>query len=259
MIFCMKYILPLFLLALALPITTQAASSPLGMLIKGSSSSAVYFAYNEKRYVFPNEHVYKSWYDDFDEVIEIPDAELAALPLGGNVTYRPGTLIKIESDPRVYAVSRHGTTHWLTTEEVAIDLYGGDWNTKVFDVPVTSFLDYDEDEPIELGEELSYDASTAIKQLAQNMTERHAPILTVLENATSTQQAIIRLDAANSKNAKWSTIVEGTKRTDPILGICEYTWCELTIQYSGTVNYTGFTTVEGSEDLLQSNTITLTP
>ncbi len=250
----MKYLLPLLLVALFVPHITHA-SSPLGLLIKSESSPAVYFAYNDKRFVFPNEAVYSSWYSDFDDVVTVPDAELAALPLGGNVTFKPGSLIKIESDPRVYAVSHLGYLHWLTTETVAKNLYGEGWSTLVHDVPVTSFMDYAEDEPIEEGEDVSPDVTSAIQQLAQNMKKRYAPILTLLQD-DGVNQATIRMDAATEEDAGWSSIIEGATRFDPIIAICEYTWCELSIQYTTPVSYTAFTTFNGNPDPVASNTIT---
>lgn len=252
----MKRLLPLLTLALLAPLAVRA-ESPTGLLIKTASSPAVYFAYNGKRFVFPNEGVYKSWYDHFDDVVIVSDQDLAELPLGGNVTYRPGTLIKIESDPRVYAVSQGGLIHWLTNETVAREIYGDGWSALVRDVPVTSFADYDEDEPIEEGEEMNPDVTTAIRQLAQHMAERPLPILTLLENSTSTHRATLRLDAATVEHRGWSTIVEGAARTDPMLAICEYTWCEMTLQYNTSTNYTAFTTLKNSDELLQSNTIFL--
>ena len=255
----MKYLLPLLIMSLFLIPSASNASSPTGLLIKGTSSPAVYFAYNEKRFAFPNESVYKSWYEDFDSVVEVPDSELATLQLGGNITYRPGSLVKIATDPKVYLVSRFGTIHWITTEEIAKALYWDNWNTKVRDVADTFFLDYTLGDPIETTEKIDFDTTTAIKQLAQNMKERHAPILTVLDTKPN-QNVTVRLDAPTGEEHGWSTIVEGSTRNDPMLAICEYTWCEITLRYFGTVNYTAFTTLkDGSNELVQSNTITLTP
>lgn len=124
------------------PIATHAAA-PTGSLIKGTTSSSVYFLADGKRYSFPNEAVYKSWYADFSGVVTVPDSELASYMLGGNVTYRPGVkLIKVTTDPKVYAVSRYGVLRWVTTEEAAASLYGANWNTKVDDVADTFFTNY---------------------------------------------------------------------------------------------------------------------
>ncbi len=121
-----------------------------GTLIKGVSSSAVYYyGYDMKRYVFPNENVYFSWYEDFSGVQEVSDENLASLTIGGNVTYKPGVrLVKIQTDPRVYAVGRGKTLRWVASEQVAKDLYGEKWATKVDDVPDAFFVDYETGRPI---------------------------------------------------------------------------------------------------------------
>lgn len=123
--------------------TSSAASISSGDLIKGPEAAVYYYAQNGKRYVFPNDKTYFTWYLDFSSVKTITAQELAAIPIGGNVTYRPGVkLVKITTDPKVYAVSSFGTLRWMKTEAAAKDLYGSDWNQKVDDVPDTFFINY---------------------------------------------------------------------------------------------------------------------
>lgn len=119
--------------------------------IKGTSSSAVYYCGKDgKRYAFPNQRVHDSWYTDFGGVVALTDAQLAAVPLGGNVTYRPGVrLVKITTDPKTYAVDAHGVLRWVTSEAVAEALYGTAWNTLVDDIPDAFFTNYTIGEPIE--------------------------------------------------------------------------------------------------------------
>lgn len=124
---------------------------PSGRPIKTAASSAVYYCgTDDKRYVFPNEKIYFSWFPEFSAIATITDAEMAAIPIGGNVTYRPGArMIKIMSDPRVYAVSRGGLLRWVTTEAVAAALYGPYWNQQIDDVSDALFVNYTIGEPIE--------------------------------------------------------------------------------------------------------------
>lgn len=125
------------------PLSASAVSS--GDLVRGTSFSTVYYYGSDgMRYTFPNEKAYFSWYSDFSGVSTISDAELAAIPLGGNATYRPGSYwVKIQSDPKVYAVSPNGSLHWIESEAVAEALYGGSgWNTFIQDVPDAFFADY---------------------------------------------------------------------------------------------------------------------
>ncbi len=128
---------------LTAPVATKAAASA-GDLIKKDGLSAVYYLGEDgKRYVFPNEATYKSWYSDFSGVVTISADELASYPLGGNVVVRPGTkLVKITTDPKVYAVEANGTLRQIPSEAAAIALYGSDWAKRVIDVADSFFTNY---------------------------------------------------------------------------------------------------------------------
>ncbi len=80
----------------------------------------------------------------FGKVKTITDAELAALSLSGtNMTYRPGTrLVKITTDPKVYAVEPGGSLRWVKDEATAKALYGDTWNKQIDDVPDVFFTNY---------------------------------------------------------------------------------------------------------------------
>lgn len=134
----------------ALVIITPSACTS-NSLIKTASSSAVYYCgADAKRYVFPNDRVYFSWYADFKSVVTLSDSELASVPLGGLVTYRPGVkLVKIISLPNVYAVDKGGVLRWVKTPALAAKLYGSTWNKKVDDIPDTFFTSY------KIGEEIT--------------------------------------------------------------------------------------------------------
>lgn len=118
-------------------------------LIKGQNNSAVYFLYDGNRYTFPNEKVYFSWYSDFSQISIIADEELANLPLIGNVTYKPGVkMVKITTDPKVYAVSLYNTLRWITTEELALTYHGENWKNEIHDVSDAFFINYKIGAPI---------------------------------------------------------------------------------------------------------------
>lgn len=124
-------------------LTASAATPASGSLIKASLPTVYYLGADNKRYVFPNQDTYKTWYADFSGVQTITDAELAALPLGGNVTFRPGVmLVKITTDPKTYAVSKGGVLRWIKTEAAAQALYGSTWNKMVKDVADSFFTNY---------------------------------------------------------------------------------------------------------------------
>lgn len=127
----------------------EAADLISGDLIKASHPSVYYYGANGKRYVFPNERTFKSWYADFSGVKKITDTELAAIAIGGNVTYRPGVkMVKIETDPKVYALGKGGVLRWIATEEVARALYGANWARQIDDLPDEFFTNYTVGSPI---------------------------------------------------------------------------------------------------------------
>lgn len=130
------------LAAFAMPQTASAASG--GDLIVGESLSTVYYyAYDGTRYTFPNEKTFMTWYENFDDVETITDSALSEISLTGNVVYRPGSRwIKIDTDPKTYAVSTDGAIHWIETEDVATDFAGEDWSDFIDDVPDVFFADY---------------------------------------------------------------------------------------------------------------------
>jgi len=129
--------------SLLAPLAATAATPASGTLVKASLPAVYYVGQDGKRYVFPNEKTFKTWYADFSSVQTITDAELAALAIGGNVTYRPGVkMVKITTDPKVYAVDAMGTLRWITSESIATTLYGAAWNTMVDDVADAFFTNY---------------------------------------------------------------------------------------------------------------------
>ncbi|MFA4917580.1 MAG: hypothetical protein WC560_13040 [Syntrophales bacterium] len=137
--------------------TTALADLEAGDLIRGQSLSAVYyFGKDGFRYVFPNDKTYFTWYSNFDSVKWLTDADLGKLQIGGNATYKPGVkMIKINSDPKTYAVGENGTLHWVSTEAAAIALYGSNWNTKIDDVPDGFFSNYTMGSDIETASDFS--------------------------------------------------------------------------------------------------------
>jgi hypothetical protein len=131
-------------------LTGSGGACDSGSLVKSSTNSAVYYCGADgKRYIFPNDRVYFSWYADFKSVLTISESQLAALSLGGLVTYKPGSrMIKIESLPNVYAVEKGGVLRWIKTPTIAASMYGADWSKKVDDVSDAIFGSYKMGEPI---------------------------------------------------------------------------------------------------------------
>jgi len=145
-----------------LTVNTAKAAAQAGDLIKMDGLSSVYYLGNDgKRYVFPSESVYFSWYNDFSGVVTIPASELQSYPLGANVTMRPGTkLVKITTDPSVYAVTPNGVLRKVQSEADAIALYGSNWNKMIVDVADAFFTNYTIGTPLTSG---MYPAGTLLK------------------------------------------------------------------------------------------------
>lgn len=138
------------------PIPTPAPGSvPMGTLIKAicpttgivnadhPCRAVYYYGQDGRRHAFPNERVFFTWFNDFSGVREVSGTTMASITLGRNVTYRPGSkMIKFRTVNRVYAIARGGTLRWVTTEEVARQLYGAAWATKIDDIGDTFYSNY---------------------------------------------------------------------------------------------------------------------
>jgi hypothetical protein len=97
-------------------------------------------------------------------VVTVPSSELQSYPIGGNVTMRPGTkLVKITTDPTVYAVEPGGELRSIVSEDNAINLYGLSdrmedgkyvpaYVDMVVDVPDAFFVNYEVGSALTVGE-----------------------------------------------------------------------------------------------------------
>ncbi|MDD4902231.1 MAG: hypothetical protein PHE24_03765 [Patescibacteria group bacterium] len=142
-------------LSMSVVVAPQGASAAAsaGDLIKINGLSSVYYlGANGKRYVFPNQSTYFSWYKDFSGVITIPASEMEGYPLAANVVVRPGTkLIKSPSINTVYAVEPNGVLRSIVSEANAISLWGANWAKMVIDVPDSFFVNYTVGTPLAVG------------------------------------------------------------------------------------------------------------
>lgn len=181
-----------------IPMSAKAAVSA-GTLVKASLPAVYYVGTDGKRYVFPNEKTYKTWFADFSGVQTITDAELASMVIGGNVTYRPGVkMVKITTDPKVYAVDAHGTLRHIASESVAVALYGSNWNTKIDDVSDAFFVNYTLGSAINNASEFNISAITAA-----------ASSISVDKQLTAVSGAVsVSLDSSNPAAA--SIIADGS-------------------------------------------------
>ena len=171
--------------------TAAAQETPIraGDLIKGPEAAIYSFGNDGKRYVYPNAATYFTWYSNFIGVRTLTAEQLSILPLGGNMTYRPGVrLIKINTDPKVYAVDFNGILRWVTTADVATALYGSQWNTYVDDLPDSFFTNYKVGSPILKPED--YPIRQDQTSIAQAKQSGGTSSLRYFEHSTSTPVSI---------------------------------------------------------------------
>jgi hypothetical protein len=105
---------------------------------------------NDQRWVFPNEATFLSWYPDFTEIMFIDLESIAPFRIMRNATFKPGTLVKSQTDAKVYVVvDAFGTMRWIPTEEKARTLWGANWAGLVKDIPDEFFGNYTIGEALE--------------------------------------------------------------------------------------------------------------
>ncbi len=170
-----------------------------GDLIRGQSYSAVYhYGTDGFRYVFPNDKTFFTWYSNFDSVKWLSDSDLSSIQIGGNVTYKPGKkMIKINSDPKVYAVASGGTIRAITSEAVATGLYGSDWNKKIDDMPDGFFPNYKIGKTIESASGFSVTGETA-DALDINTDKKLKPATKITISGSSYSPATITIPAGTA-------------------------------------------------------------
>jgi hypothetical protein len=136
--------------ALALPLAANAVTLASGDLIKGSGTAVYYYGNDEKRYVFPYSASYNTWFTGFGTVKTLSDAELIAIPFGGNVTARPARLAQVVSmdtpwtvmDSKVYAIEKGGVLRWVKTAATASAIFGATWESQIVAIPESLLTNY---------------------------------------------------------------------------------------------------------------------
>ncbi len=117
-----------------------ACALPIGGRYRDTTSSAVWYVSPDcRKHVFPNEDAYLSWYPNYDGIVTVADTALGLVARGTDITIRPGTwLVKQTTNPMTYAITRCSVLHHVTSEAIAIALYGPAWaTTSVLDVDST--------------------------------------------------------------------------------------------------------------------------
>ena len=109
-------------------------------------SEGIYLVSGDQMWLIPSEQVYFTWFDSWDEVVEVSQATinvyLETSDYEGDLKFAPGTRVKAVSSERVYVVGSDYDLHWITSETVADEIYGSDWNQGIIEVNDTALWKY---------------------------------------------------------------------------------------------------------------------
>ena len=184
-----------------------AHASANARLLRSPDQSAVYYSLEDgRRFAFPSQGIYSSWYPSFDQVETMPVTTLSQYRLAGVVMYRPGSMIKLTTDPKVYLVTANGELRWIETEAVAQSLFGTDWARHVQDVSDAFFFAYHVGNPIHAPDNVSLStllsdphASTITDN--QELAPGVAPTPTPTPTVTSTEDILLQTSASDGIRA----------------------------------------------------------
>ncbi len=103
---------------------------------------------------FLSAQIFFTYETTFDSILTLPNEQMALYPVGTPVLPKAGvTLIKFEGNEQVYMTQDAGSSitvlRWITTEEVAEQMYGELWKEYVLDVPLSLMNKYVIGEPVE--------------------------------------------------------------------------------------------------------------
>lgn len=129
-----------------------------GTYMMGESWDTVYMIENGMRRPFLDSQTFFTYQNDFSNVVTVDDDELANYTIGEPMLPNPGTvLVKIQSVNSVYAMDADGSLRWISSEDLAEEMYGSDWADYVIDVPVTAWGHFTFGDDIESVDDLDVD------------------------------------------------------------------------------------------------------
>ena len=126
------------------PVVPSVIDYEVGQWIKIEGNPAVYFLDSENlRHAYPVQAVWESYFgDDFSRVTTIDATTMASYPLGRNVPFKPGTLMKLPTVPKVYKVESGAIMRWVPTEALAAANFGDNWANLIRIIPDSFISDY---------------------------------------------------------------------------------------------------------------------
>lgn len=134
-----------------------------GDYVKAEDGSTIYYVDSSmKLRPFFDEQTYFTYEDTFNPVITLSSGDLADFSLGAPMLPKAGAvLVKIQSVAKVYMVEETSdgsySLRWITSEDVATDMFGSSWSSYVVDVDATLFTRYEEGDDVDSAEDVDVD------------------------------------------------------------------------------------------------------
>lgn len=119
-------------------------------------TAVYYFGVDGKRHAFANERMYKSWFKDYSKLVVLSEEVMSDIPLGKNVTFRPGERMVKFTTSTVYAISYGGLLRPIANAEIAETMYGKEWVSFIESVDDVFFGNYRKGPVIESSKEFSW-------------------------------------------------------------------------------------------------------
>ncbi|MBT6254322.1 hypothetical protein HOI83_03785 [Candidatus Uhrbacteria bacterium] len=154
------------------PVSTVSA----GQFVRSYAFDTVYYVDEDmKRRPFWDARSFFTWGTDWDDIVWVTDATLSTMSLSVPMLPQPGhVLVKIESDPKVYAIEADPTDpakdilRWIPSEAVANNIYGSAWADYIIDIEPTVYIRYTTGLDIALGESVDTSGIQTRVQISAN-------------------------------------------------------------------------------------------
>lgn len=109
-------------------------------------SRGIYLVADGSMWLVPDETVYFTWFDSWDDTLEVSQATinvyLDTYEYKGDLKLAAGTRVKTDVSNKVYVVGEDFKLHWMVSETVASEIYGVKWNKGIIQVPSTTLWKY---------------------------------------------------------------------------------------------------------------------
>lgn len=248
-----------FIACITMAIPQLASAASFMQMPDGSisylSSQQQRFAVEPSVYLAYNSSVAGMWHPT--------EQDVSLMPLVGVVTMPFGSLVSVESDPRVYLVGRSAHLHWVTRPSLAVSIAGASWASRVKHISAAAFSAYTVADPIvdagQIGAALETLVAVTSPQTSTDTQHMKRDITRPFLSATrSTSQTEVSLLVPTIEGAS-PTIIQngGTNDEDSTaLAMCDQD-CSLTLQVSATGTLAAFTTI--GTNVVKSNDLIVSP